>query len=341
MDRAVSASIRIGFVFLLIVLSLWILKPFIAPIVWGIILAVGIYPLHTRLSDLLKGKKKLSATLIVLLGLAVIIVPTAMFATSTVDGVADAVKAVEEGKLEIPAPNESVKDWPVIGNKTYALWNYANQSLNSFIVKYQTPIKNVLVKLSSVIMGGVGSVFLFIIALIISGSLLLQDENGQKVASRLFNLLVGNKGEELTKVSMLTIRSVVQGVIGIAVLQAIFISIGMFLIKLPIVGIISVIVLILAIIQIPLPLVMAPVIIYVFSYANTTAAIVFTIWTIAWCLADNILKPILLGKGVGVPMLVILMGAMGGMMLGGLVGLFVGAVVLALAYKIYNVLLEY
>ncbi len=340
MDKAVGASIRIGFVFILIALSFSILKPFIAPLVWGVILAVGIYPLYKRLYEFLKGRKKLSATIIVIIGLAVTILPVIMFAKSTIDEVTEVVKNVEEGTLEIPQPNASVKDWPLIGSTIYGLWSQANRNLNTLFNKYQPQIKNLILKLSSVFMNGVSAVFLFIIALIISGLLLLRDEGGYTAVSRVFNLLAGEKGEELTNLSMYTIRSVVQGVIGIAVIQALFLSVGMFVIKIPAAGILSILVLIVAIMQLPLPLVMIPIVIYVFSYANTVPAIIFTVWTVGWCIADSFLKPILLGIGVGVPMLVILLGSMGGIMLGGLVGLFVGAVVLALTYKIFIALLE-
>jgi len=85
---------------------------------------------------------------------------------------------------------------------------------------------------------------------------------------------------------------------------------------------------------------MLPVIIYVFSYAGTTAAIVFAIWTVIWSAADTFLKPLLMGRGVDIPMLVILLGAIGGMMMGGIIGLFIGAVLLAFAYKIFQAIVE-
>ena len=144
----------------------------------------------------------------------------------------------------------------------------------------------------------------------------------------------------MTQLSISTIRSVVQGVIGIALIQAVFLGIGMFAIKLPGAGIFTILVLILAIVQLPTIVVMAPVAIYVFSVNDTGPAIIFLVWTILWSLSDNVLKPMFLGKGVEVPMLVILMGAIGGMILGGPVGLFVGSVVLAWAYKIITGLMS-
>jgi predicted PurR-regulated permease PerM len=175
--------------------------------------------------------------------------------------------------------------------------------------------------------------------MIIAGALLLVAEPGKKAANQLFRTFVGEKSEDFTGLSIATIRSVVAGVIGIAVIQTLFLSIGMFVIHMPAAGIIAIVVLIVTIIQLPPILIMLPVIIYVFSFAEPVPAIIFTVWAVFWSVADMFLKPMLLGKGVDVPMLVILLGAIGGMMMGGMVGLFVGSVALALAYKILMTML--
>ena len=169
---------------------------------------------------------------------------------------------------------------------------------------------------------------------------MLVAEPGEKAANQIFRTFIGERGEDLTGLSIATIRSVVAGVIGIAVIQTLFISIGMFVIHMPAAGIIAIVLLIVTIVQLPPILVMIPVIIYVFSFADPVPAIIFTVWTILWSLADMVLKPMFLGKGVDVPMLVILLGAIGGMMIGGPVGLFVGSVALALAYKIFMAMLK-
>jgi len=168
----------------------------------------------------------------------------------------------------------------------------------------------------------------------------LYAEPGKRAAEKLFRAFLGSKGEALTEISIATIRSVVQGIIGIALIQAVFLGIGMFVIKVPAPGILALVVLILAIVQLPTILVMLPVTLYVFSVNELGPALIFAIWTLLWSLSDNLLKPLLLGKGVDIPMLAILIGAIGGMIMGGLVGLFVGSVVLALAYKIISMLME-
>ncbi len=165
-------------------------------------------------------------------------------------------------------------------------------------------------------------------------------ESGKIASDKIFKVLVGEKGNNFSDLSVATIRSVVQGVIGIAVIQTVFLSLGMYLVDMPAAGVFSIIVLLVAIMQLPPALIMIPIIIYVFSYADTTPAIIFAIWSIAWSAADSFLKPMFLGKGVDIPMLVVLLGSIGGMMLAGPVGLFVGSVILALAYKIFIAMLE-
>jgi len=339
MKRSVGAAMRIGFVVMLFILSFGILKPFLAPVVWGIIFAVGIYPLHKKFAKVLGNRAKLSAVLISLIGISIIVVPSVLFTSSTVESVSKTVDAIEDETLEVPPPNEKVKDWPFIGERTYEFWSSANKNLNSTLQKYEPQLKELAPKLTKAITSAVGSILLFVIALIIAGALLLFAEPGEKAANQIFKTFVGEKGEDFTKLSIGTIRSVVAGVIGIAVIQTLFLSIGMFVIHVPAAGIIAIVVLIVTIIQLPPILIMLPVIIYVFSFADTVPAVIFTVWAVFWSIADMFLKPMFLGKGVDVPMLVVLLGAIGGMMMGGPVGLFVGSVALALAYKILMAML--
>jgi len=340
MNLSVRTALRIGFIALLFALSFGILKPFLAPVVWGIILAVALYPMHKRFSKVLGNRAKLSAILISIIGISIIVVPSVLFTSSTVESIGKTVTAIEEETLEVPPPNDKVKDWPFIGERTYEFWSSAANNLTGTLQKYKPQLKELAPKLTKAVTGLVGSILLFVLAMIISGVFLLMPESGQKAADKIFNAFLGDKAADFTKLSMATIRSVVQGVIGIAVIQVLFLSIGMFAIHVPAAGIIAIILLIVTIVQLPPLLLMIPIIIYVFSIAEPVPAVIFTVWSVIWSLADSFLKPMFLGKGVDVPMLVVLLGAIGGMMLGGPVGLFVGSVVLALAYKIFTALLE-
>ena len=339
-QRSINTALRIGFIALLFVMSFLILKPFLVPIIWGIIIAVAIFPLHKRFSKVLGNREKLSATLIVLIGLAILIVPTVMFTSSTVDSLQSISQQLDEGTLSVPPPDKSVADWPLIGKPVYETWELASNSLTGAIKKFEPQLRELAPKALSAIAGLGGTLLLFIISLVISGALLVNSKVAEKSARSIFKTLAGEGGDQFAALGSATIRSVVQGVLGTAVIQAFFLGVGMYAIGFSAAGIVSLIALFVAIIQLPLLLVMIPVIVYVFSFAGTTPAVIFAIWAVVWSVSDNFIKPYLMGRGVDIPMLVILLGAIGGMMMGGIIGLFIGAVLLAFAYKIFQAIVE-
>jgi predicted PurR-regulated permease PerM len=170
--------------------------------------------------------------------------------------------------------------------------------------------------------------------MLIAGAFLSSDKLTSDAVQRIASRLTGENGMQLLTLSTATIRSVAVGVLGIAVIQGLLAGIGMMLADVPAAGLIAIIVLVFAIAQLPPLLVLAPVIFYVFSASSTTVAVIFLIWSLLVSFSDVVLKPLLLGRGVDVPMLVILLGAIGGMITSGIVGLFVGAVILALGFKL-------
>lgn len=337
---SVRSAMSIAFIGLIFILSFNVIKPFLVPVFWGIIISVGVYPLHVRLSKFLGERAKLSAVLITLIGVSVIVVPAIMFTSTAVKNVSHAVVAIEENNLTAPRPDISVRDWPFVGKKTYEIWSEAAESLNETLVRFEPQLKEVAPKLTKAVTQSVIGLLLFLLSFLVAGVLLLYAEPGKRATEKLFRAFLGSKGEAMTEISIATIRSVVQGIIGIALIQAVFLGLGMFVIKVPAPGILALVVLIFAIVQLPTFLITVPITLYVFSVNDLGPAIIFAIWTLIWSLADNVLKPLLLGKGVDIPMLAILIGAIGGMIMGGLVGLFVGSVVVALAYKIISMLME-
>jgi predicted PurR-regulated permease PerM len=339
-QNSIRLALRLGFITLLLVMSYIILKPFLYIIIWSIIIAVAIFPMHKRFSKLLGNREKLSVALIVLIGVSLVVIPSVMFTNSTVSSLHKLSKSFEDGTFQIIKPDESVADWPLIGSMVYDTWQMASENLSLLVKKYAAQLVAVAPKILSFASSLVGTVFVFIISMIIAGVLLLNTKAAEKTAISVFKALAGKEGEYFASLAGSTIRGVVQGVLGTALIQTFFISIGLFMIGLPGAGIVSLIVLFIAIIQLPLLLVSIPVVIYVFTFAGTTAAVIFTIWTVLWSVSDNFIKPILMGRGVDIPMLVILLGAIGGMMFAGIVGLFIGAVLLAFAYKVFQVIIQ-
>ncbi len=334
-NLAVEATLRIGALFIIIAISYLIFKPFIIPVVWGIIIAVALFPLHKKLTALFKGRQGLAATLIVLTCLALLIIPTLMFAGSTIDGLRTISGQFEKGSLTVPPPPDGVKEWPVIGENAWELWNLASVNLEGAINKMSPQLKSIGTWLAGSITGLVGGFFIFIFAIIISGIFMVNAGSGYELSVRLFNHLAGSKGQIMVDNSVATIRSVVQGVLGVALIQAALVGVGFMVAGIPGASVLTLIVLLLAIIQLPALLIVIPVIIYAFSTMGTIGAVVFTIWSLLAGASDNFLKPLLLGRGVNIPMLIILIGAIGGMMAGGIIGMFVGAVVLALGYQLF------
>jgi predicted PurR-regulated permease PerM len=157
----------------------------------------------------------------------------------------------------------------------------------------------------------------------------------EKVFHQISIRLAGDYGASFTKLSVTTVRGVVQGVIGVAIIQSIMAGIGAYFAGIPMVGLWMFAVLFVAIIQLPPILALIPAIIMAYSGDSSTVATVFLVWCLLVSASDAILKPMLMGRGSDVPMLVILLGAIGGMAMSGIVGLFVGAVVLALTYTLF------
>ena len=333
----IDIYIKIVLLTLLLVWSFYIVQPFVTLIVWSIILAVALYPFYQKLLSLTKGKKKgLVTSVFVLILVALIILPTINLTGSIIDSGQELYQSFNEGNLKVPPPAETVKEWPLIGDKIYGAWSSASSNLENFIVKYKEEIANSLGWLFSSFAGLMGSVALGLFALIIAGVFMSSADAGYQSGVKFANRLSGGKGEAFMTMCIGTIRSVVKGILLVAIIQAALSYLGFVIIGLPGASLFALLVLVFAIVQIPALLAMIPAIAIVFSYADTTPAIIFTIYAIVVSLSDNFLKPMLLGKGLATPMLVILIGALGGMMLQGILGLFIGPVVLALVYEMYS-----
>ena len=333
--NAMASFLQIGALLILLVMCFNIVRPFIGIVVWALILAVAIYPLHVSLTAKLGGREKTSATAFVLIGLAIILVPTWILGESTLSSLQSLAQHLREGTFSVPPPNPSVADWPVIGTKTYEIWSNAASNMDAFLSQYQTQLRDLAQKIFGFASGTLIGVLQFVLSTIIAGALLLQSRGGYKSTREFMASLVGTeRGEKFTDTSILTIRSVVKGVLGVAVAQAILAAIGLVLIGVPAAGLWAGAVLVLAIVQLPPILVLGPIAFWVFSVAEPVPATIFLVYSIIVSVSDAFLKPMLLGRGLETPMLVILIGAIGGAIAMGIVGLFIGAVILALGYEL-------
>ena len=332
---AIEIAIKVGLIAMVIYLSYLIAKPFMAIVVWGVIIAVALSPLIDSLDKRFGNRKKIIIGITVAV-IATLVIPTYSLSGKTIETAQNIVHTMQEGNITVPPPTENVKEWPLIGNKAYAFWDSASKNLKATLSPFSDQIKKGASSLLSSLGGLIGTVFMFIGSMIIAAVFLIGSEGAVQFYKNLSRRLMGDKGDEWANLSALTVRSVVNGVLGVAVIQATLALIGMGLMGVPLAMVWAVGIMFLTIIQIPALLIIAPVIAYVFSQGSGTAEVIFAIYMLIVGASDGVLKPMLMGRGVDVPMLVILIGAIGGMMLMGMIGLFVGAVIFALAYTLFK-----
>ena len=330
--------IRAGLIFALAALCFQIFAPFLTLMVWGLILAVTLYPMQEYVAAKMGGRQGLAATLIVILGIALIVAPTAILMSSLGDSVQRLIHDVQSDALVIPAPRESVAGWPVIGERVYALWSQAHADLPALVKSMQPKIGDLAKSALAFVASIGGGLLLFLAALIIAGILMAFGRSGSRASVAISERLAGPaRGAEFATLATATIRAVAQGVIGVAFIQAIIVGLCLLVAGVPWAGVLAMIALVLGIAQIPALIVTLPAIGYIWLLGDygKGEAILYTLLIFVAGLADNVLKPLMLGRGVDAPMPVILIGALGGMAAAGILGMFVGATLLALGYQLF------
>jgi len=329
--------IRAGLVAILVIACYQVFHPFLNLMLWSVILAVTLYPLHRRLKPRLGNRDGRTATVLVLICIIVLLVPLYLLGVSLGSSVAHGMEVVRSGSFHIPPPPDSVAGWPLVGERLHGVWQQAATDLTSLAQKFTPQIKAFSLKLLGKATGlGLG-LLMFIAALAIAGIIMAYADAGQrsavKVASRFFG---PPKGPKIAELCTGTIRAVAQGVVGIAFIQMLLIGVAFVLMDIPGAAVLSMAVLLLGIMQIPATLITVPVIIFVIATRGAdVGTIVFSVYVFLAGLADNVLKPLLLGRGVEVPMPVVLIGALGGMVTSGIIGLFIGPVLLAVGYMLF------
>ena len=330
--------IRAGLIFALAVLCFQIFAPFLTLMVWAVILAVTLYPMQEYVAAKMGGRQGLAATLIVILGIALIVAPTAILMSSLGDSVQRLVHDVQSDALVIPAPRESVAGWPVVGERVYAIWSQAHADLPALVKSMQPKIGDLAKSALAFVASIGGGLLLFLAALIIAGILMAFGRSGSRASLAISERVAGPaRGAEFATLSTATIRAVAQGVIGVAFIQAIIVGLCLLIAGVPWAGVLAMICLVLGIAQIPALIVTLPAIAYIWLLGDygKGEAILYTLLIFVAGLADNVLKPLMLGRGVDAPMPVILIGALGGMAAAGILGMFVGATLLALGYQLF------
>lgn len=330
--------IRVALIVGLAGLCFQVFSPFLKLMAWSIILAVTTYPLHQALARRIGGRQGLASVILVIVGVSLLVIPTWLLMNSFADSVRTFVAAVQQNTLHIPPPRESIKKLPVVGSNIFDTWSRARNDLPGLIQSMQPKIGELARAAVSMVASLGGSMLLFLASFVVANIVMAYGKSAASSTHSIFARLAGpSRGQALEKLALSTIRAVALGVIGIASIQALLIGLALLLAGIPVAGLLAIVALVLGIAQVPVLIVTLPVIVYIWSSGDygSGAAIAYTIILLITGMIDNFLKPLMLGRGVDVPMPVILFGALGGMATGGILGMFVGATSLALGYKLF------
>jgi len=339
-NRAVEVSIHIGLVILLAAACFFILRPFLLLIAWGIIIAITSYPGYRKLQFALGGRGVLSAVVLTALLLAFLIVPVVLLAATLFEGIQTLVAHLKEGTLRVPPPPASVESWPIIGVPLKSAWSLASTNIASALGSFAPQIKAVVHWLLSASAAISLTVLQFALSIVVAGVLLANAHGSAEAAHSLAKRIFGDKWAEFEQLVGSTIRSVTTGILGVALIQSVLASFGFLVAGLPGAGLWAIIFLFAAVLQVG-ALILIPAVIYMFTISSITKAVIFMVWCLFVALIDNVLKPLLLGRGVPIPIAVVFLGAIGGFVSMGVIVLFLGAILLSGAYKLLLAWLDY
>lgn len=336
--RLLDVLIRAGLILAMVVLCYQVFSPFLGLMAWALILAVTLYPAQQALARKLGGRQGLAATVLTILGIALVVVPTAVLMNSLGDSVRGLIAAVQTNTLAVPPPRESVANWPVVGGRVHAVWSQAHADLPALVQSLQPKIGELAVGALAFVAGIGGGLLKLLGSFVIAGIMMAFGDAGGRGSHAVFARVAGDmRGAELVRLAIATIRAVALGVVGVAFIQAVLVGLSLLVAGVPLAGGLALVVLVLGIAQVPAVIVTLPAIAYVWASGayESLPAIVHTAMLLLAGMADNVLKPLLLGRGVEAPMPIILLGALGGMASASILGMFVGATLFALGYRIF------
>lgn len=333
-DTLLIVGVRMAVLGLLAYWTFVLTQPFLTIIIWSIVFSVALYPLFASLSSLLRGRRKLAAAIITLVTLVIIFGPATWLGLSLAENVRLLIERFGDGSLTIPPPPDAVKSWPLIGQRAHEMWQLASTNLKLLLADAAPYFK----PLGGRLLGVAGSFGInlvkFVIAAIVAGFLFIPGRNLAISGAHILDRITSRHGKEFVEIAGATIRNVSRGVIGVALVQSLLAGIGLLFFGVPGAGLISFLVLAFGIIQIGPSVVLIPAIIWFWFARDATTALLFTLYMVPVNLLDNILRPLVMAHGLNTPMMVIFIGVIGGTIAHGLIGLFIGPVVLAIAWQL-------
>jgi predicted PurR-regulated permease PerM len=337
MQRDITRNVlAVLFIVALIGSSLWILRPFLGAIVWAATIVVATWPLMISLQTWLWRKRALAVTVMTLLLLCVLVVPLTL-AIGTIIANVDEITAWAKSLavFETPAPPDWLANLPLVGAKAVELWrNVAAVGIQEVSLKI-APYAGGVIKWFVAQLGGVGVLLVeFLLTVILAAAMYANGERATQRLIRFGQRLAGAGGENAVFLAGQTIRGVALGVVVTALAQALFGGLGLLIAGIPFAGVLTAVMLLLSIAQIGVVPVLGTAAAWLYWSGESAWGTFLLVWTIIAGTMDNFLRPILIRKGADLPLLLVFAGVVGGLIAFGLIGIFVGPVVLAVADKL-------
>jgi predicted PurR-regulated permease PerM len=332
----IEATVRVGLFLVLVAWCFWIARPFLVAVLWGLILAIAVHPGFCRLCHLMGGRRRTVAGLMTLLALLMLIGPLSLLTLALIDNIGELAARLTAGAISVPPPPPRLAALPLVGEAAERLWSLASVNFLAALEEVRPQLASLVRWLLRLVAGVSLGALNFMLAVVVAGLLLAHDEQGGRLAHAVARKLAGARGPMLALLAEQTVRNVARGVLGTALIQSTLAGLGLVLADVPGAAILTLVCFLLWIVQIGPAILLIAAVAYLFSTAPMTVAILFTVWSVFVALVDNFLRPILIGRGSEVPLAVILTGVLGGLLAHGLIGLFVGPIVLALGYELFR-----
>ena len=320
----------------LIASSVWILRPFLVALTWATMIAVATWPLLLHVQAWLGGKRSLAVAVMTIALLLTLVVPL-YFGISTIVGNANRIAGWSESlaTLTIPQPPAWVGGFPVVGSKLAARWEQLAAAGPEQLSAHLVPVAKTLVPWFAGQVGSIGLLLVqFVLTVIIAAILYANGETAARSADRFARRLVGPQGENAVHLAAQAVRAVALGVVVTAILQSALGGIGLAIAGVPFATVLTAVMFVLAIAQVGAAPVLIPAVIWVYARSGALWGTGFLVWAIFCTAFDNVLRPLLIKRGADLPLLLIFTGVIGGLIAFGIVGLFIGPVVLAVAYTL-------
>jgi predicted PurR-regulated permease PerM len=330
--------LNVLFIGALIAAAFWILRPFLGALVWAIMIVVATWPLLIGLERRIGGRRWVAASIMSVLLLLVLVVPLSTAVGTLIahtDDIGGWVRNVQD--FTIPPPPDWLRRLPFVGERAAASWQDLATGGQQALVALVTPYAGAVTRWLVSQAGGVGALFLqFVLTVFAAAVLYVRGEEAAGWALRFGARLGGDAGENAIRLSGQAIRGVAMGVVVTALVQTLFGGLGLVIARVPFAALLTLVMFLAAVSQIGAAVVMAIPVGWLYWTDHPGRATFLLVVTIIVATLDNVLRPILIRKGADLPLLLIFVGVIGGLVAFGLIGIFVGPVVLAVAHTLMS-----